>query len=185
MLLPTGSSVFTLKGRGGKWHWPAPLFWERCLSECCPSETCSGKSKYSPHCVPDTSQITVSTVCAPGCLPAFSESSTLPSGLYPSQPHWTLKFQALSPAGWKNSWNSAPLIFQANTYVETFFLYIPLCAPLSIVLCNHGPLLSTAARIHFSPKPPLCFSYCVWCGLFSPISCGFCSVSLQVDFWGI
>ena len=93
-LLPTDGSVFVLSGSGVKWHqlvrlptegfpWILPLremLWEEWVISL----------KYTP----DTVQITVSMLYAPGlfaCL--LSKSSTVP---YPSQAQWPLEFQALT-----------------------------------------------------------------------------------------
>ena len=51
MLNPAGGSVFMLKGGGGKWHLPVPLFLEGSLHECCLFGTHFKMSKQPPCCV--------------------------------------------------------------------------------------------------------------------------------------
>ena len=106
-------------------------------------------------CAPGVLQVSFHTVYTPvlfACL--LSRSSTVLSRLYPSQACSSLKLQALSPTGCKNSQNSAPLTFQANGYGETFFLCVPLCIPLPLaLLCDYGCLPSATSKIHFSELP--------------------------------
>ena len=74
----------------------------------------------------------------------------------------------------KKSQKSAPLISPVNGFWEVFSLCKTLHAPLSLAsLHKKGSLPSTAAPIHFSPKPHLHTSYLQWCGLFSPSSVQF------------
>lgn len=118
------------------------------------------------------------------CL--FSKNSTMPSGLYPSQICWPLKFQTLSPADCQKSQNLYSFSFQANYCGDSFSLRALLCAILSLaLLCNCGSLCTAAAMIHFSPKLCLHTSYLFLCGLFSPFIYKICSASLEASFWDI
>ena len=117
-----GGSVFMLRGKGGKW--------QASVSSCVPRKASPRtlplrdrlhkEQKVSPLCVPGVFQIPVSILSAPSCLSAFSlqEQCSVCSGLYPSQAWWLfffflkpiyLKTPVLSPAGFKNSWKSAPV----------------------------------------------------------------------------
>ena len=81
----------------------------------------------------------------------------------------------------------APFAFQANLlWGFVFPVWASLCTSLPFcLLCNQGSLPTAAAMICFSPKPHSHTYYLLRCGLFSTFSCRVCSVSLQVDLWGI
>lgn len=95
-VLPIGG--FVLKGMGGKWCWPVPLFLETCFHECWLSGTCSEKSEYSSYCLPQE----LFSLLFPCSLPSrflflLSWSRAVPSGFYASPACWLFKLQALSP----------------------------------------------------------------------------------------
>lgn len=142
------------------------------------------RAKVSPPnpCVSGVPQITVSMISATGLF-AFlpSRSRAVPS----SQAHWLgFKLQASSPTCCKNSQNPICLIFHASGFGKTFFLCIPLCAPLTF-LHNDNSLLCMAPVICFSLKPCICSSYPLWYGLISLFSCGVSFLSLQVNLLGM
>ena len=141
----------------------------------------------SPLCALGVLQIAVPFLSASelfACL--LSSSSAILSRFYPRDAKWPLKLQALIPAGYKNSKNSAFLIFQANVFGEMFSVCVPFCAPFSLTLPQyHSSLPSAVPMIHFYPKPWLWNSYPFGCGFFFPFCCGVCSVNLQVNFQGI
>lgn len=138
----------------------------------------SEKGKLCPSCLPQTFfHITVPTLTASRvfvCL--LSRNKAVSSGLYPSQACWPSKHY-LSPASYKNSQKSAPLILPANGFDDMFSCVLLSLSPFSATL---APSL-TALTIHFSPKP--CLSYLFPFAFFSPFGCGVSYVSLHCDFW--
>jgi len=108
------------------------------------------------------------------CLPSLQEQHiTLWA---PSEACWPLKLQTLCPTGSKNSWSSAPLIFQANGYGENVLLvYSPVCFSFSCPsLWPHLPLLlSTCNLICLFPKPGLYASYFLQCDSSLPLAVEF------------
>ena len=177
--------MFMLRGRGGRGNGTSQLICPQrgvsmntatlgyalrransLLTEC---SRCSSDHLF-PHCMPPR-------------LSAFSPGRTLQNLFQPSlltfktlgfKPHWLQELTKFSPSHFPNQW-----------LWRNIFCVFP-CEFLSLSpLYNHSYLLSTAARIRFSPKPCLHTSYLLWCGLFSTYSCGVCSASLQVNFWGI
>ena len=142
----------------------------------------------SPLCAPGILQIAISMLSTPklfACL--LSRSTTVPSRLYPNQACGPLKLHTLSLTCWlQELMKFSPSHFPSQWLGETLSLYILLCASVfPTLLCDHSSLPYTAAVIYFFPKPHLCTSYLLLCGLFSLFSCRVCSVSLWVYFWGI
>ena len=132
-------------------------------------------------CVPGTLQITVSILCVYELFACFlSKSSAVPSSLCLSQAYWPLELQALSSTDCHNSQNPSLLASQANCYGDFFLCVLPHGNLSLTLLCNHSSLPATASMILLSPKPHLCTSYLLQCGLFFTFSCGVCSASLQV-----
>ena len=145
-----------------------------------PRNTLWEEQIFSPLCAQVFFILLFQVVCPQVVSLPSAKNSTVPSMLYPTQASWPLKLQALSTTCCKNPWISAPFVFQANGFGDL------LCAPLSLDLPHkHSSLPSIEASVYFPPKPCLCASYLLWCGLFSPFGCEVCSVRLQVDFWDI
>ena len=167
-----------LGSRGGKWHLPAPLFLE--WSPCNPyvSRPCSEMSK---------------SLCLLSVLISFSNSwfykvsaQDICCAIYwvlPEQTLWFFKFQALSSAGFKNSWKSTPSYFQRQI-LERFVFPVPglpgikVCFLSMSVTTNCPPTLfgpsQFCSQIMFHP------SCVLQCGLFPAFSYGICSISLWV-----
>ena len=103
----------------------------------------------SPLCVSGALQIATKVVC----LPSHQEQG---SALWSISQPIPLIFKIpgfISPTDCKNSYNLAPLIFQANSFREMSSLCLPLSAPLSLALLHdRGALPSAETVIHFSPK---------------------------------
>lgn len=130
----------------------------------------------SPLCALDVLQIAVYILYVPRllALPSFKSS---PSVLwaFPEKSILTLKLQALSPTGFKNSCNLGPFTFQTNCHADSFSMCTPLCACLSLTLLHDNDSLSTiAVMMHFSLKLYFHTSYLFQYGLFS---------TLVVDFF--
>ena len=124
-----------LRGKGEKWHQPAPLSLKKHL--CATSQGSTPRrannlpnvypSHSSDHCFHTVSRLFV----------AFSfRSRAVPLAIYPSQAHQPLNILSLSPVGCKSSRKSAPLppngFFPVNGFGERSSLCIPLCAHLSL-----------------------------------------------------
>lgn len=178
----SGHSAFMLRVRVGKWWLLAPLSPERCLHESYLSWTCSQKEQIiSPQAV-------LRSCCLPlvACLSSFPEAGQHCRALY--QPSLqTFRTPIFKPQMVAKTHKNQPLSFsQSVTLGEVFFWRIPLGTPISLAfLYDQGSLLFTALMLHLSPKVHLCTSYLLQCGFLFHSICGFCYVSLQINFYGI
>ena len=156
--------------RGRKWC-PSFVSW-RHLFECHLSQM-QVEITVSSH----TPQAMLRQHCLPwSCLPAFI--------LCPSQGQGLVKFQSLNPIGCNKE--IQPLsFFQPMHLGEVFQLYVRVCIPLSPFSVTRAPSPPQHPQSVPPPRPCLHTSSLSSCGLFSPSSCAVCSISPQVDFWGI
>ena len=98
----------------------------------------------------------------------------MPSRLYQSWTHWFFKFQALCPAGYKNSWNSALLAFKGKYYGDSSSL-TPGLLGVKVCFCpslNHWLPPNMGSHSPFLSQMAVHLSYLLQCGLFSTFSCG-------------
>lgn len=98
-----------MRGRGGKWHLPAPLFPENL-----PNRLGNLYKQISPAFALGIVQ-TVLHCLSVGCCHFKSGGPTMlgfPAG--PVQSHWLLKLQPLSSTHYTNSQNSTSLIFKTR-----------------------------------------------------------------------
>ena len=135
-----------------------------------------------PHCpplvcLPVFSPGTVQ--CPPGSIPAkptdFSNSS-----LYAPLVARTHENQPLSfPSQWL--WGNVLLV-----HSPVCSSLSPLCAPLSLSFSTNMAPSFLQHPQYVSPLNHISTLFnLLQCGFLYPFSCGVCSVSLQVDFWGI
>ena len=131
-------------------------------------------------CLRCSSDCCFHAVCQTAVCPTFSPKAVpMPLGSPSTEAHWPLELQASSLAACQKSWNSGPLVFQANCYGDSVFLCTPLCVSLSPFLVHDCSSLSVSvATICFSSKLYLYTSSLLWCGLFSAFSCKVCSATL-------
>lgn len=92
----------------------------------------------------------------------LSQSSAIPSGLYPSQALWPLKLQILSLSGCLFN-SPPPFFFQAYRYGDLFSLCTCFCVSLFLTLLStvlsHSSLLSQILSPHFLSSLMWPFTY--------------------------
>ena len=114
----------------------------------------------------------------------YSRRKAVSSGLYPSQACQHVKFQCLSLADCKNSWNSIPLILPANGFGEVFSLCISLFSQLFLTfLQDQGSLPSAALTICFCLKPCLPLPTIIEVASSLPIDFHFVLSVLRSIYW--
>ena len=174
-----------LRDGGGKWHQPVCFFPEISMDAATQWSTPRRVNNLSPptqDCTRCSSNHCFCAVCPQVFAYLFSWSRTVPSGLYPGQICWPLKFQ--SPAACKNSSNSTALLFQdIGFYGNVLLVHCPVCSSFSLILFhNHISIPSAISAVPFSSTSRVHMSHLQF-GLFSPFSCIVCSFSLQFGFW--
>ena len=161
-----------LGGREGKWHLPAPLFLEDSPRDLWPSRTGSEISKQlSLSHAPGVFQTAVSMLFLHRLFSVLG--FLLPYQFSPSQACWFLKFQFLSPVNYKNSWNSALLVFKAECYgyLSSYHRFAGVIVCFSPQFESMGPSVPDDRTGHLAPQHVSSPAYPLQCDCFSTFSC--------------